>query len=249
MKKYQNNLSESSPILLNRQYKQAKVDKMHSILKDVGAFEKSSGIALDIGCSAGFFTNGLSKYFDQVIGIDIDLKALEIAEHDNQKNNIQFMIADSLNLPFPDNSMDLVLCNHVYEHVPDAEILFSEIERVLSPEGVCYLGAASRLTFIEPHYHLPFLSWLPKPIAHQYMKITGKGDEYYENLRTYFGVRKLIEKFRVTDYTLEIVDNPDKYHARDMIPKGGMVDKIPMFLWKLFYVLLPSYIFILRKKS
>lgn len=43
--------------------------------------------------------------------------------------------ADITNLPFPDSSYDVVLCNHVLEHIPDDRAAMSEIFRVLRPGG------------------------------------------------------------------------------------------------------------------
>lgn len=243
--RYQHNLLEKSPILMNLEYKKIKVEKMLAVLGEAGVLGRG-GIAVDVGCSVGFFCKALSPWFRQVIGLDIDDGAISIACNVSPAN-VDFRVADSMALPFQDGSVDLVVCNHVYEHVPDADRLFSEIYRVLKPGGVCYLGAASRLTIIEPHYHLPFLSWLPKPIAHRYMRMFKKGTEYYENLRTYRGVRGLIDRFEVVDYTLRIIEDPDLYCARDMIPSGGLIEKIPKAIWRLLYPFLPSYIFLLKK--
>lgn len=248
---YQKDLSLQSPILLDSRYKQPKIDKMLAILKDAGVISDTDKkqVALDVGCSKGLFTSAFADYFVSVIGVDIDTHAIPMAQKENNLENVHFSYADSLNLPFQNGSIDLILCNHVYEHVPDPEKLFSEIYRVLKADGICYLGAASRLTLIEPHYHLLFLSWLPKPVAHMYMRVTGRGEYYYEMLRTYWGVRRLISKFNITDYTLKVVENPDKFMARDMILKGGLLEKIPQFVWKSLYYLLPSYILILSKHS
>lgn len=46
---------------------------------------------------------------------------------------------DVQNLPFDDNSFDLVICNHVLEHVHDDEKAMKEIYRVLNREGVAIL--------------------------------------------------------------------------------------------------------------
>lgn len=249
-KEYQSDLSRQSPILLDADYKGPKIQKMLAVLKDARVISQSrKALALDIGCSRGLFTSAFAPYFDEIVGIDIDTHALPMARKENRQANVHYAYADSLKLPFSDRSIDLIVCNHVYEHVPSAEQLFAEIYRVLKDNGACYLGAASRLTLIEPHYHLPFLSWLPKPLAHLYMKISGKGDHYYERMRTYWGIHKLISGFDISDYTLKVVADPDLFKARDLFPQGGLLAKIPMILWKSIYWLLPSYIFVLRKPA
>ncbi|RYG53437.1 MAG: class I SAM-dependent methyltransferase [Chitinophagaceae bacterium] len=44
--------------------------------------------------------------------------------------------ADICNLPFPDNSYDLILCNHVLEHIPDDTKAMQELFRVMKPGGM-----------------------------------------------------------------------------------------------------------------
>jgi len=43
--------------------------------------------------------------------------------------------ADICNLPFKDNSYDIILCNHVLEHIPDDIKAMQELYRVLKPGG------------------------------------------------------------------------------------------------------------------
>ena len=64
-----------------------------------------------------------------------------------------------------------MVLNHIYEHVVDPDAVLREIRRVLAPDGVVYLGLANRLGVVEPHYRLPFLSWLPHgPLADRYVR-------------------------------------------------------------------------------
>jgi predicted SAM-dependent methyltransferase len=44
--------------------------------------------------------------------------------------------ADICNLPFEDNSYDVILCNHVLEHIPDDAKAMQELYRVLKPGGM-----------------------------------------------------------------------------------------------------------------
>lgn len=43
--------------------------------------------------------------------------------------------ADICNLPFKDNEFDIILCNHVLEHIPDDTKAMEELYRILKPEG------------------------------------------------------------------------------------------------------------------
>lgn len=244
---YQRDLSLQSPILLDVDYKRPKVAKMLAILEHAGVL--GGRLAVDVGCSRGLFCAPLAAHFGQVLGVDIDTHALAVAAGGELPANVTLLHGDSLGLPLADASVDLVVCNHVYEHVPSAERLFAEIRRVLRPDGACYLGAASRLVWTEPHYHLPGLSWLPRPLAHRYMRVTGRGSHYYERLRTWWGIRRLLEGFEVHDYTLEVLADPDRFHADDLLPPGSPLRAIPAALWRLAYPLLPGYLLILRPRS
>jgi SAM-dependent methyltransferase len=46
---------------------------------------------------------------------------------------------DILNIDFPDNYFQLIICNHVLEHVEDDAKAMSELYRTLSPEGIAIL--------------------------------------------------------------------------------------------------------------
>lgn len=43
---------------------------------------------------------------------------------------------DITDIPYPDNSFDVVICNHVLEHLPDDAKAFSEISRVIKSDGI-----------------------------------------------------------------------------------------------------------------
>ena len=73
-----------------------------------------------------------------------------------------------------DGSVDVCVFNHIYEHVVDPDAVMAELHRVLADERVLYLGLGNRLGVMEPHYRLPFLSYLPRPMADRYMRVTGR---------------------------------------------------------------------------
>ncbi len=49
--------------------------------------------------------------------------------------NVEFVEAEAERLPFPNASFDVVISNGVIDLVPDKDIVFSELFRVLAPGG------------------------------------------------------------------------------------------------------------------
>ncbi len=77
-------------------------------------------------------------------------------------------------LPFSDASFDLVIAWDVVEHVQDPALLLAELARVLRPGGRVLLTVINRLAFRDPHYHLPLLNWLPRPLAEAIIERRGR---------------------------------------------------------------------------
>lgn len=77
-------------------------------------------------------------------------------------------------LPFADNSFDLVTCWDVLEHVQDPELLLAEISRVVRPGGRVLITAINRFAWRDPHYHMPLLNWLPRPLAEAVIEQRGR---------------------------------------------------------------------------
>ena len=68
----------------------------------------------------------------------IDYVPTDIDAH-RYRHMPELMTADLTKLPFEAESFDLVICSHVLEHVPDDAAAFSEIRRVLKPNGQALL--------------------------------------------------------------------------------------------------------------
>ena len=90
------------------------------------------GTILDVGCGAGHHSKDLAQMGFDVTAIDISANGLlqgqKIAESTGV--DVNFMLADSENLPFPDKSFDVVFCSLILHHFPQKERVLSEIARV-----------------------------------------------------------------------------------------------------------------------
>lgn len=227
--------------------RERKARTMVAVLKDFIEWPLNKLNVLDIGGSTGIIDNYLSSYFGRIIGIDINYFSIQHAKNTYKKDNLAFYLADALNLPFSNESFDVVICSHIYEHVPDSNKLFEEIFRVLKSEGVCYFAAGNRLALKESHYKLPLLSVIPRPLAHFYIRKVGKDSHYDIKLFSYWGLKALVKKFRCTDYTTKIISESKKYYADYMIPPNSFKSRVGKIVLKYLYWLSPGYIWLLQK--
>lgn len=132
---------------------------------------------LEIGTGSG----GIAHYFatHEVIRYDVD--AVDVIDQRRVPACYRFQLVEGTTLPFADASFDVVLSNHVIEHVGDAgaqQAHLGELRRVLKPGGLGYLAVPNRWMLIEPHYRLAFLSWLPRAWRTPYLRRSGRGDVY-----------------------------------------------------------------------
>jgi SAM-dependent methyltransferase len=247
-KGYQSHLSYEYPILKDVEGRTQKFKKILSVIQDFHP-ETRSLICIDIGCSSGIITSLLGEHFKLAIGLDIDQEAIRYAKIHSLSSRVDFLIGDSMALPFNDESVDVIVCNHVYEHVPESKRLMDEIHRVLNKDGFCYFAAGNRYVLIEGHYHLPFLSWFPKSLAHLYLKLIRKGKFYYEEHLSLRSLRQLVNRFRVYDYTLRIIRDPERFHATDLFNQRRWMYQLLRWIAPYFYWLIPTYVWVLTKKD
>lgn len=212
MSKHQLYFSDIKPLMFDKTSREERGIRILKVIEDYFGNKTLKNLSvLDVGASTGIIDNLLSKKFKRVVGIDIDEKAIKFAQKNFKRRNLKFELGDAMKLNFTKNSFNIIICTQIYEHVPDPKKLFAEIYRVLKPGGVCYLAAINRLWPWEPHYNLPFLSWLPKPVANQYVRIFRKANEYHETPLTPWALKKLTSKFEAIDYTAKILKNPGAY--------------------------------------
>lgn len=245
---YQLRYSLQQPSVHDEEARRRKARKIIAILRDaLGDRDPGNLRLLDVGASTGYLTDELGAVFGDVVGIDIDEPGVAHARSVVRRPNVTVQLGDAMALPFEDGAFDVVVANHVYEHVPDPHRLLAEMRRVLAPGGVIYFAACNRLTLIEPHYRLPLLSWLPGGLADGYLRLTGKGERYYERMLSRRALGRLLADFVVKDYTLRVLRRPDRFAAADL-PFAGVARRLPRAILRTALPFLPTYLFVLRER-
>ncbi len=237
--------SEVQALMLDEQHRRTKARKILSVLHHFLGREDLSGLAaVDVGCSAGFIADELAEDGAKAIGVDIDVPGLRAA-HTRFGSRVHFLCTSGDAMPMPDNSIDVVVFNHIYEHVVDPDAVLSEIHRVLKPGGVGYLGLGNKYQIMEPHYRLPFLSWLPQRVADRYVTAFGRAENYYETYTTRAGLKQMTRGFHVWDYTVPVVLRPDQFQSADQI--NPVMARIPARAVRAAMPIIPTFIWVVTK--
>lgn len=116
---------------------------------------KKNMLALEIGAGWGQVTVPLSQ-FCNVVTIDANLEKIQIlkkiAKQEN-KNNIQFIVADISDKILEHNQFDLIIFNSIpewlgsFSNTDPAALLnnvLNEVYNLLKPEGILYIGAENK---------------------------------------------------------------------------------------------------------
>jgi SAM-dependent methyltransferase len=103
--------------------------------------------ALDVGCGTGALAYALAPLVGEVVGVDSDERALELARR-HAPPGCTFVLGEAAALAFPYGDFDLVGCLRVLHHVRRPELVVSELARVTRPGGRILL--ADQLGDVDP---------------------------------------------------------------------------------------------------
>lgn len=234
--------------------------KGRRVVKTLLNYKKPESKLLDLGCGTGLTLAFLAQAFPNSIGCDIGTKEVaatkDILKHHGLK--IPVIKYNGQKLPFSDNSFDIVTFIEVIEHVNNPDLVLEEIERVLKPDGILHISTANKWWPIEPHFKLPFLSYLPKKVADWYVSICKRGDSYQNIiLPSYSQFTKMVNKyFEVKDITLDVIADYEKFglakeRGQAIVLLGGILKILNRFeLLKRFIVRFSlGWLFICRPKK
>lgn len=123
---------------------------------------------LDCGCGTGPMIELLhEKYPDKhYTGLDLTPEMIHVAQVKNLSNT-EFLVGDSENLPFEDDSFDAVICANSFHHYPNPQDFFNSTYRVLRKGGRLILRDYTSSNFVV---------WLMNHLEMPLANLFGHGD-------------------------------------------------------------------------
>lgn len=117
---------------------------------------------LEIGCGSGGYTAGILSYFSstkfKMVAIDYSKSGITNAKYRLEKLSLndrcQLIPSSALELPFHNDTFDIVICPSVIEHIPKQENVLMEMKRVCKSNGEIIISTDnkySKLAIFDIH--------------------------------------------------------------------------------------------------
>ena len=186
-------------------------------------------VALDIGCGYGAITHALAANVGQVYSVEAVPERVEFSRirfEQDSVSNVQLVQASAMNLPFPDESFDLIVVNGVLEWVGEWERngsprsvqgnFLRRVHRMLKENGKLVIGIENRFgqglfRGGMDHSGIAYTSLMPRWLASLYLRhnrkphhrmVLNANREYRTYTYSKRGYRKLLAEsgFSASDF-------------------------------------------------
>lgn len=120
------------------------------------------GTAIDIGCGNGRYTNALSKYFDNTIGIDLSKARVEDNIRENSNDSINYLHADFMAMDSDKlGTFDFVFVTDLFTYTNEAEIeaALRCLLKLLNKNGVLFIRESTMMIGHEDYKSRKYVAY------------------------------------------------------------------------------------------
>lgn len=174
----------------------SKMDRQNSVFNEFhnmlfNPIKSHSGNILEVGCGEGHLSDYIHINGRSIVSLDI--KGLRLVKAKQTYPNLNLIQGDAQNLPFSDNSFNIIISIENFEHLPDVNQHIFEVKRVLKTNGIFLIKTPNKI------WDTPY--WLIKGQSYKELKKPGN----HISTQTYYELKELLE-INGFDVTFLIVD-------------------------------------------
>lgn len=129
---------------LENRFHRSRLDSTVRLAERAASLLGGAVAVLDVGCGQGHITNAVREKLAgaSFCGLDCSISAITYAMRHFE--GVEFVVGDARALPYESAVFNLVVCNNLWEHVPDPLCLLAEIRRVCAGGGYLVMSTPSR---------------------------------------------------------------------------------------------------------
>ncbi len=155
---------------------------------------KTGDRALDVCCGTGDISIALAAAGAEVAGLDFSAAMLAVAK---KRSPIQFLQGDAMNLPFPDNSFDIVAIGYGLRNLSSWERGLEEMWRVAKPGArLLVLDFGKPDNSVWRQIYFAYLKWLVPLFGKIFCKDSATHAYIFASLQHYPAQRGVAEKMK-----------------------------------------------------
>ncbi|HMJ08788.1 MAG TPA: class I SAM-dependent methyltransferase [Pyrinomonadaceae bacterium] len=170
---------------------------------------------MDIACGTGYGLAFLKQRARAVTGVDIDIAAAVEAMSEKDEK-VSVLLGSGLNLPFHDESFDVVTSFETLEHLQERQLFLWELKRILRPNGLLILSTPNA------NYTMPKDG---KP-SNPFHVFEYKPEELRAEIGSIFVIEQFVGQSLRASYGI-----PPFYDAQQRLPKD-LITQTKLFGWK-----------------
>lgn len=200
---------------------------------------------LEVGTGSGIIAASLVG----IVGGDGSVYATDVKDQRITAEGYEFREVSGTGLPFQNDQFDIVISNHVIEHVggeTDQLHHLAEIRRVMKSNALLYLAVPNKWRLIEPHYRVPFLSWLPQSVANFVVRLTRKNTQFDCRLLSRRELRELFRKagFEHVELDREAMEVVGEIEGSRV---ATLLSRLPSGVLALLLLIVPTLVVVAKK--
>lgn len=151
---------------------------------------------LEVGCGAAGLALAAAGRAGSVVASDVSMRWLVLAKKRLEEagvGNVLLVCSGAEDLPFEDETFDVVAASDVVEHVADQAAFTVGCARVLRSRGMLFLATPNRYSLgLEPHVRLWGVGLLPRRLARRYVVAVRKTPYDHVRLLSAWALARLL---------------------------------------------------------